>query len=73
MVFIETSNGTILNVDDITVVTKLFGYPNWIRYAIIMKNGKEYYFYEKRSADPSYMPREKFLNKLKKYVTIETI
>lgn len=71
MNFIELKGGILLNIDDISIVTPVAGDPMWLRYRIIMKNGKEFSFYEKRSADPSYMPRKVFLEKLSKYANIE--
>lgn len=71
MNFIELKNGIILNVNDISIITPVAGDTSWLRYNIIMRNGKEYSFYQERSADPNYMPREKFLKKLKEYANID--
>lgn len=68
----KEEDALLINVEEIAAVTSLFGDPSWLRYSIVLKNGKEYDLYEERSADSKYMPRKLFLMKLKKYANINS-
>lgn len=61
----------LINVNEIAAVTSVFGDDAWRSYKIILTNGEVFEFYEEKKYYCDYMPRSVFLEKLKKYASID--
>ena len=62
----------LINSNEVAAVTSVFGDNAWRRYKIILTNGEAFEFYEERKYDCDYMPRKVFVEKLKKYASIDS-
>lgn len=67
--FLEFNTGMILDLSSVVKINPLGGDPSWLRYTVHLSNGTRFEIYENRNEELC-MPREKFLEALKKYYGI---
>lgn len=67
MKFIKINKGgTLVNPEEIAVITSFFGDVSWLEYNVILKSGVTISLYQNRSNENSYMPREELIEELAK-------